>query len=476
MLPNRTMSDRLADTWTQPSDAGPSPAPIVGDTLGSWRLTEQLGEGGMGQVFVGKHVQLGRRAAIKVLRPELSQEPEAVRRFFQEARVVNRIVNDHIIQIHDFCEGPVAYFVMDLLEGRDLARTRSEEGPLRLDRILVVAGQVAEGLKAVHASKVVHRDLKPENIFLSNQPSGAFVKILDFGVAKLADSTLGVRKGGDIGPLGAPRTAFGVVLGTPEYMSPEQAVGDKVDARTDVYALGLIIYWMISDRIPHRSDSFGEMAVRRSRDAPPPLPATTVGGEPVPPALTALVMGCLERVPDKRIPSMDIFLRTLAAVSLEEPLEDPLLENTFRRRRLSHLPLPLAVGLAVVVGVLAWWFGRQTSVPPVAVQPAAIVKPAVVQVAPAAPQPARPKTPAAAAVLPPAPEPLPPVPEVAPPPAQVAPQATAKVEPAAVPKPPATPAVHPPARKPRPKHEAEAKPDEVVSPVDTEEMANPFEH
>jgi eukaryotic-like serine/threonine-protein kinase len=459
------MSDRLADTWTQPSDAGSRPAPTVGDTLGNWRLTEQLGEGGMGQVFVGKHVQLGRRSAIKVLRPELSQDPEAVRRFFQEARVVNRIVNDHIIQIHDFCEGPVAYFVMDLLEGRDLARARLEEGPLTLERIVLVASQVAEGLRAVHASKVVHRDLKPENVFLSNQSSGAFVKILDFGVAKLGDSTMGARRGGDVGTLGPPKTAFGVVLGTPEYMSPEQAVGDTVDARTDVYALGLMIYWMITDRIPHRSDSFGEMAVRRSRDEPPPLPATTVAGELLPPSLAALVMGCLERDPDKRIPSMDIFLRTLETVRLDELVEEA--PPPVPSRRVSNLPLPFAIGLAAVVGLLAWWFGRQTSAPP----PAAVAPPAVVVAAPPKPQEPAAIPPIAtkpvAAPLPPVPEPLPPVPE------------TPVAEPAPSPSPPAhaatTPTLRPTVHKPRPKHDPEAQPDQVVSPTDPEELGNPFD-
>ena len=398
-----------------------------------------------------------------------------MRRFFQEARVVNRIVNDHIIQIHDFCEGPIAYFVMDLLEGRDLARSRVEEGPLRLDRIVLVAGQIAEGLRAVHASKVVHRDLKPENVFLSNQTSGAFVKILDFGVAKLADSTLGVRKGGDIGPLGPPRTAFGVVLGTPEYMSPEQAVGDTVDARTDVYALGLMIYWMISDRIPHRSDSFGEMAVRRSRDAPPPLPDMTVAGEPVPPGLRALVMACLERDPDKRIPSMDVFLRTLSTVDLNEAEEAPVLAPG---TRVSHLPWPLALAMAVVVGVLAWWFGRQTSAPAPAVTP-----PAVVATAP-------PKAPEPIAKKPPAAQPLPPVPEALPaappvvavqPPLPVAPApappVTADTKPSKPSRPtaPAAAAVRPPPRKGKPKHDPAATPDEVNSATDPEELHNPFE-
>ena len=308
-LPTQSLpkvSDTLMSPSRRPADSGvvstQRELPVA--ELGSYRMVQLLGGGGMGQVFLAEHKQLGRKVALKVLRKELSNNPEVVLRFVHEAQLVNQIKNEHIVEIHDFGEGPdgLQYFVMELLVGFDLAQAREMEGPFGLNRSLDIVRQVASALVAVHERKIIHRDLKPENIFLSEKSGRKdFVKLLDFGLAKLTEGTGAAGDG----------TAIGTLLGTPLYMSPEQAMGLRVNWLTDVFSLGLVLYWMLFDQIPHEAGTAEEIRRRRTFEPLPPIPARTSRSEPVPPAVSAVIAGCLERDPGKRIQNMAEILQQL---------------------------------------------------------------------------------------------------------------------------------------------------------------------
>ena len=244
----------------------------LGTLVGSYRLIEVLGEGGMGRVYVAEHVRLGRRVAVKKLRNELVSNPTAVARFFSEARAVNRISHDNIVEITDFLEQPGGdnYIIMELLKGEDLAHRLQRKRILPLPRAFDIAAQTASALSAVHAAGMIHRDLKPDNIFLIERGGNPdFVKVLDFGVAKLTDTS-------DRGGIAMHVTAAGQIIGTPEYMSPEQAGGMSVDFRTDIYALGVILYEMITGDLPFQAKSFGELLIQHMT-SPVELPRFSPG-------------------------------------------------------------------------------------------------------------------------------------------------------------------------------------------------------
>ncbi|MEE8408904.1 MAG: protein kinase, partial [Myxococcota bacterium] len=220
---------------------GDSPAPVDerlpdDSILGAYIIRRWIGSGGMGDVYEAEHAQLGRRVAIKRLRSMYAKNARALQRFFDEARAVNRLQHDHIVQITDFVtEGEHVYFVMEFLEGQTLAAIQEAGGVLGLERGLSIVVQTCEALDAVHKAGIIHRDLKPQNIMLIEHHGGIggdFVKLLDFGVAKLLSAD------GELSGESTGRT----VLGTPGYMAPEQLLGNPVDFRADIYAVGVILY------------------------------------------------------------------------------------------------------------------------------------------------------------------------------------------------------------------------------------------
>jgi len=298
-------------TLGAPTDGAPVPPGAasfdVGTALGQYQLLQLLGEGGMGRVFLAEHSKLGRRVAIKLLRPEFAYQPEAVQRFFGEARVVNRINHEHIVEIVDFVDGEGAekYYVMELLRGQSLRELLDQRGALPLARTLHIAAQICETLAAVHSANVVHRDLKPDNVFLVERAGQVdFVKLLDFGVAKLLDTS---------SPTGTKRsnqTAAGGLLGTPEYMAPEQLSGKPVDARTDIYALGVMLFELLAGRKPFEAESFGEIVVKHLTEAPPHPNA--VMKTPLPAAIDAVIFQCLQKAPADRPQSMGQLRQALA--------------------------------------------------------------------------------------------------------------------------------------------------------------------
>ena len=284
--------EKLIVADTKLSDRAPaaeSPG-HVGQIFGAYQLVRRLGAGGMGEVYVGRHTRLGREVAIKVLRDEYAAMPDVVQRFFQEARVVNELKHPNTVEILDFVEEPDrVYLVMELLEGRTFAELDREEGPLRVARIAKLLAQACGALEAAHQRDVVHRDIKPENLFVLRDET---VKVLDFGVARRLTGT--------------PQTQAGLVLGTPFYMAPEQAAGRTVDARADLYAVGVTLYELLS---------------RESMSAitTPQRLLRAASGEPIPQALTDLVASLLSLDPAQRPASAKQVREVLERVAASPP-------------------------------------------------------------------------------------------------------------------------------------------------------------
>ncbi|MEW5741029.1 MAG: serine/threonine-protein kinase [Myxococcota bacterium] len=289
---------------------------LTGASLGAWKVEQLLGEGAMARVYQAKHEQDGRVAAVKVLRAEHGKDGELVQRFLREARAVAAIHHENIPEAYDFGEQrapdgtTVTYQVMERLEGK-LLSDACDAGPLPLERAVRICLHVARALQAAHAIGVVHRDIKPENVFLHGPAET--VKVLDFGMAKLTKPVGEMPKSG---------TMEGVVLGTPEYMAPEQALGRPVDLRADVYAVGLMLYELLTGARPFTGETFGKLLVQITSRPVPTLPEKLADGTPVPPALADAVMRCLAKNPDDRFPSAEALADALQPFS-GEPAPPP---------------------------------------------------------------------------------------------------------------------------------------------------------
>jgi putative nucleotidyltransferase with HDIG domain len=242
------------------------PANLVGQVVGGYRLVTALRSGGMGTVYYAEHTVIGRRAAVKVLHPEVSRNPQLVARFLVEARAANDIRHPNVVEITDLGQsGDLHYIVMSFLEGETLGERLEREKILDESTAVRIVRQIASALAAAHDHGIVHRDLKPENVFLLNHPDYPdYVKVLDFGIAKL------------IGPqqASAPHnTVLGMVIGTPAYMSPEQCRGQaELDHRSDIYSLGIMLYEMLTGTVPFRRDSTTDVLLAHVQDKlVPPL-------------------------------------------------------------------------------------------------------------------------------------------------------------------------------------------------------------
>jgi len=282
------------------------PPTLVGQTLdGRYRILRKLGEGGMGEVYAAEHVHIEKRFAIKLLRPEIVSNAEAVQRFRQEARSSSSIGHRNIIAIEDFGQLPDGriYMCMELLNGAALNDLIQQPQPP--DRLLNILIQTGHGLAAAHAKGIVHRDMKPENIFVTIDAHGQDVpKILDFGIAKVA---------GNEGQNNLTRT--GTIFGTPFYMAPEQALGNPVDARTDIYAMGVIMYEVFAGSLPFQGESFMGILTQHITTEPEPVAQRAAkAGRPLPPGLAELITRCMQKNPAQRYSTMDELVNALVQI------------------------------------------------------------------------------------------------------------------------------------------------------------------
>ncbi|MDQ3940978.1 MAG: protein kinase [Actinomycetota bacterium] len=264
---------------------------------GRYRLDDKLAIGGMGSVYAATDDRLGRSVAVKLLKDELSQDPRFIERFRREARAAGALSHPNVARIFDSGEDGARHFiVMELAEGRDLARLLREEGPLSPERTAEIAAQVADALAHAHAAGLVHRDVKPHNVIVDTDDH---VKVTDFGIARAAgDSTL---------------TATGSVLGTAQYISPEQASGTPIGPASDIYSLGIVLYEMLTGAVPFTGDSAISVAMRHVNT---PVPAPSELNPDVPPEMDAIVAKATNKDPDARYADATEMAEALRAVWL----------------------------------------------------------------------------------------------------------------------------------------------------------------
>jgi serine/threonine-protein kinase len=276
---------------------------------GRYKVLEVLGEGGMGVVYRCRRRIFDNEVAVKILRSDFAKDPEATERFVTEAKAASAIGHAHIVNVIDFGELPdgSVYFAMEYLGGRTLGELIESGELLGSPRIAHIGRQIAEGLAAAHQAGIVHRDLKPDNVFII-QRDGDFVKILDFGIAKV----VGVAN---------KITRAGAIFGTPHYMSPEQCRGTAVDERTDIYALGVLLYEMVTGRPPFDADS--PLAILSQHLNEPLRPPSQVEGVPeLPAGIEAVILKCLAKDAEDRFQKMSLVAHALAGVERGDPAEE----------------------------------------------------------------------------------------------------------------------------------------------------------
>ncbi|HZS60954.1 MAG TPA: protein kinase [Gemmatimonadaceae bacterium] len=324
---------------------------LVGRLLGGkFRVEKLLGQGGMGRVYLAEHVRIGRRCALKVLAPNLVGDPNSIRRFDGEARNASRIVHPSVAVVYDFEETPdgLVYLVLEYVDGETLGTIlgRSENQRIDVDRAMRIARDVADALQAAHDLGIVHRDLKPDNIMITRIDR---VKVVDFGIAKAVE---------DGGGAAAHVTRTGFVVGTPRYMSPEQLAGADVDARTDIYALGGVLYEMVTGRAAYDAPVTAERTLRQPKFR-----------EDAPRALDAIIMTAMARTPDGRFQT---------AAEMRDALDALLSRGRAASRR--ALFTKIAIGVIALAGVVAAAFAIVNRL---RVPAAAVSAPAVASVTPA---------------------------------------------------------------------------------------------
>ena len=262
---------------------------LIGSVLAErYHILKRIGEGGMGRVYLGEHVKMNRQCAIKVMSPALVNDAESASRFAREASSAARIIHPNVAAVFDYGESDgLVYLVMEYVDGEPLSRLLAREAPFALERAVDLARQIADGLGAAHELGLVHRDLKPDNILVTRSKSGREVaKVVDFGIAKA------MQEGA-----GEALTRTGLVIGTPEFMSPEQLLGDPVDARSDLYALGCILHLMLTAAPAFEAPTREQMIKRRLSENPPHAQELDPG---IPDSIDRVIVKLLARAPDDR--------------------------------------------------------------------------------------------------------------------------------------------------------------------------------
>jgi eukaryotic-like serine/threonine-protein kinase len=325
-----------------------------GARVGPYEIRSLLGAGGMGEVFLAHDARLGREVAIKILPPDVAGDPDRLRRFEVEARAASQLNHPNILTVYDVgSENGLPYVVTERLEGETL-RERLSRGPLGEREALELARQIARGLAAAHGRGIVHRDLKPENLFLTRD---GHAKILDFGLAKLS----GDGGGSETRVETAYATEPGMIVGTVQYMAPEQVKGQRVDHRADLFAFGVVLYETVSGTGPFKRPSGAESMSAVLNDTPPPLDEVRAGLSPL---LARVADHCLEKAPEQRFQSARDLLFALdsaSSASTSGMRGQPAVPAASRPR--SHVPIGVFAAAAAIAGLaLGWWAGGSRGV------------------------------------------------------------------------------------------------------------------
>ncbi|MGZ3422327.1 MAG: protein kinase domain-containing protein, partial [Polyangiales bacterium] len=311
--------------------------PLIGRQIGGrYRLIKRIGEGGMGVVYLAEHEAIEKKVAIKILKEQYAQREDVVARFQQEAKSASRVKHQGVLEVFDFgrTEDHRFFLVMELLDGVDLAHTLEHETSIEPRRAVGICLQVARALAAAHSKGVVHRDLKPENIFARLDELGReHVKVVDFGIAQLrAEGEDATDPNAKL--QGRKLTKTGMIFGTPEYMSPEQAAGKTVDQRVDVYALGVILFELLTGRTPFQGETFLAILNAHVMEPIPTVASMAPPGFACSPELEDVVRGALAKDPEGRYRTMG----DLADALLHTPEGNS--EGSLLSRPLSYAPPP----------------------------------------------------------------------------------------------------------------------------------------
>jgi serine/threonine-protein kinase len=303
--------------------------------VGRYSLEREIGRGGMGVVYLAREVRLDRSVAIKLLPPELAANPELRERFMREARTAARLAHPYIVPIHAVEEiDGFVFIVMAYVDGGTLAQRIATRGAVPPDEVTRIMREVAWALAYAHAQGVVHRDIKPANILLERGTGRAMVA--DFGIARLSDS--------------AADTAVGIVLGTPEYMSPEQAAAEELDGRSDLYALGVVAFLAVSGTLPFTAPTAQGMLALHLTQQPPAVASVSRG---TPRALAQAIDKCLRKAPDDRFANGEVLADALEP-GLEKSREVPVPIRSFLdRRRMMMLFIPTFATFGLTVSAIA---------------------------------------------------------------------------------------------------------------------------
>jgi serine/threonine protein kinase len=369
-----------------------APPELIGALLGSYRVTAELGRGGMGAVYRARHELLGRSAAVKLLHPDLTENDELVDRFFREAKAATAIQHPGIIDVYDFgyTEDGRAYIIMEFLDGEPLADRIRTRGKMQQTAAALIVRGIASALTAAHEKGIIHRDLKPDNVFLvpdPDVPGGERPKLLDFGIAKLVE-------GSALAATEAHHTITGALMGTPLYMAPEQARGaSAIDHRADLYSLGCILYELLVGEPPFVAEGAGEVITMQMFGTPVPVRERVAN---LSPELAAIAMRLLEKDPANRYQSSaEVF------AALDQLLGDERRSRAMTRQRERMTEPPPRRSRALLFGLVAAALASAVIAAVVALRGGDNSEP---------PKPAPPPEPVQVAPTPPPPPPMPPPP------------------------------------------------------------------
>ncbi|MGH9659099.1 MAG: protein kinase domain-containing protein, partial [Bryobacteraceae bacterium] len=327
---------------------------MIDQVISHYRIIKKIGAGGMGEVYLAEDTTLGRHVALKLLPHQHTQDEERLRRFKQEAKSASALNHPNILTIHEVGEADGHHFIAtEFIDGESLRASLRRTGRMDTSAALNVALQVASALAVAHEAGIVHRDIKPENLMLRRD---GFVKVLDFGLAKLTEmvAPLAADTSGPTMPL-AVHTESGVLLGTAPYMSPEQATGKKVDARSDIFSFGTVLYEMIAGQRAFHGDSLMETVAAILNREPEPLPAK------IPAELAKVILRCLRKDPARRYQTMADLKVALEDVDEESGSGKPVQQVPLRRRWAWAVLLPVLL----VAGFFAWrgWRAPESTAP-----------------------------------------------------------------------------------------------------------------